>query len=55
MTVEILDWGRGFELPLTQPGLGLTNLRDRAEKLGGKFEVHPGDEGGTRLVWSVPL
>ena len=55
VTVEIVDWGRGIELPLRRPGLGLANLRARAEKLGGTFEVHPGDEGGTRLVWSVPL
>jgi two-component system, NarL family, sensor histidine kinase DevS len=55
VTVEILDWGRGIELPLTRPGLGLANLRARAQKLGGAFEIHPGEDGGTRLVWSVPL
>jgi signal transduction histidine kinase len=55
VTVEILDTGRGVGLPLTQPGLGLANLRDRAQKLGGTFEIHPVDDGGTRLVWSVPL
>jgi signal transduction histidine kinase len=55
VTVEIQDDGRGIELPLSHPGLGLSNLRDRAEKLGGTFEVHPGERGGTLLVWSVPL
>jgi two-component system, NarL family, sensor histidine kinase DevS len=55
VTVEIVDTGRGIDLPLTTPGLGLANLRDRAEKLGGTFEVHPNDGGGTRLIWSVPL
>ena len=55
LVLEVEDNGTGIELPLTQPGLGLVNIRERAEKLGGSFEVHPGDGGGTRLVWTVPL
>ena len=34
---------------------GLRNLKDRAEALGGAFEVAPGMGGGTRLLWSAPL
>ena len=55
VVLELLDDGVGIELPQTKPGLGLINLRDRAEKLGGTFEIHPRDGGGTRLVWTVPL
>ena len=55
VVLELLDDGVGIELPLTTPGLGLVNLRDRAEKLGGTFEIHPRERGGTRLVWAVPL
>jgi signal transduction histidine kinase len=56
LTVEVIDDGTGIELPLAgSTGLGLANLRERAKKLGGTFEVFPGPEGGTRLVWSVPL
>ena len=55
VVLELLDDGIGIELPLTTPGLGLINLRDRAEKLGGTFEIHPRDRGGARLVWAVPL
>ena len=55
VVLELLDDGIGIELPLTTPGLGLINLRDRAEKLGGTFEIHPRDRGGTRLVWTIPL
>jgi signal transduction histidine kinase len=55
VTVELADNGSGIELPLALRGLGLENMRGRAEKLGGTFEIHPGHEGGTRLVWSVPL
>jgi len=53
--LELLDDGVGMELAQTKPGLGLSNLRDRAEKLGGTFEVLPREGGGTRLVWAVPL
>ncbi|MFK0248278.1 GAF domain-containing sensor histidine kinase [Amycolatopsis azurea] len=34
---------------------GLRNLRDRAEKVGGTFQVETREEGGTRAEWSAPL
>jgi signal transduction histidine kinase len=55
VTVEVVDDGCGIEFPLTNPGLGLSNLRNRAVRLGGTFEVLPGIRSGTRLVWSVPI
>jgi signal transduction histidine kinase len=36
-------------------GLGLRNLRGRAERLGGNVELGTSREGGTRLTWHVPL
>jgi signal transduction histidine kinase len=55
LVLWIEDDGAGIELPLARPGLGLVNIRERAEKLDGSFEIHPAPGGGTRLVWSVPL
>ncbi len=55
VVIALLDNGSGIELPLSNPGLGLNNLRDRAEKLGGTFEIRPRDGGGTGLFWAVPL
>jgi signal transduction histidine kinase len=55
VVLELLDDGVGIELPQTAPGLGLINLRDRAEKLNGTFEIYPREGGGTRLVWTIPL
>jgi len=55
LVLTIEDDGAGIELPLARPGLGLVNIRDRAEKLGGTFDVHPREGGGTRLLWAVPL
>ena len=36
-------------------GLGLKNLRQRAERQGGDVELGTSREGGTRLTWHVPL
>jgi len=36
-------------------GLGLKNLRQRAERLGGGVDLGISREGGTRLTWHVPL
>jgi signal transduction histidine kinase len=36
-------------------GLGLKNLRQRAERLGGGVDLGTSREGGTRLIWHVPL
>ena len=58
VTLDVVDNGIGIQLPLTPRagggGRGLSNLRSRAEKLGGTFEILAADEGGTRLRWSVP-
>lgn len=51
--VVVADDGRG-------PGgggrrSGLANLRRRAERRGGRFELGVAAAGGSRLCWSVPL
>jgi signal transduction histidine kinase len=45
----------GVGLPPDGRRSGLRNLAERAELLGGSFEIAAGQEGGTRLCWSVPL
>ena len=53
--LEVRDNGIGIELPQAfGAGLGLVNLRSRAERLGGSFEILTGEDG-TRLVWRVPV
>jgi signal transduction histidine kinase len=56
VSLEVYDNGTGIVLPLPGgAGLGLVNLRSRAEKLGGSFEIHEGQDGGTLLLWRVPV
>jgi signal transduction histidine kinase len=56
LLLEIADNGTGFDpVSTTSAGLGLANMRNRAEKLNGAFSITQADGGGTRLEWSVPL
>jgi signal transduction histidine kinase len=54
--LDIVDNGQGFDT--NQPslgGLGLPNLRRRAERLQGRMTVATPDTGGTALCWTVPV
>jgi signal transduction histidine kinase len=56
VSLEVSDNGSGIPLPPADgAGMGLRNLRNRAEKLGGSFLVEAREDGGTRLFWSVPV
>lgn len=52
ITLTVRDDGKG--IADTPRRSGLRNMRDRAEQLGGHFEVRPGAAGGTVLTWQVP-
>jgi two-component system, NarL family, sensor histidine kinase DevS len=52
-TIEVVDNGRGIPADIT--GSGLTNLRKRAEDVGGAFTIENASGGGTALRWSAPL
>jgi signal transduction histidine kinase len=58
VTLEIVDNGRGLAAAKgddpTGGGLGLANLRRRAERLGGELEVGTPEGGGTSILWRVP-
>lgn len=55
--VRVIDDGRGLgeSGPPSSGSLGLGNLRRRAEKLHGRFEIASADSGGTELLWEVPI
>jgi signal transduction histidine kinase len=55
-TLTVLDNGVGTDESKIRPdGLGLNNLRHRAEKLGGTLRLETAEGGGTLLTWRVPL
>jgi signal transduction histidine kinase len=53
--LQVTDDGRGFSGEGREGGLGLTNLRRRAEKLNGQFDIAGAPSGGTVLTWRVPI
>ncbi|MCF6524863.1 GAF domain-containing protein [Streptomyces sp. JJ36] len=53
VTLTVRDNGVG--IPEGGRRSGLANLAERAEKRSGSCTTEAGAEGGTRLVWSVPL
>jgi signal transduction histidine kinase len=53
--LHVTDNGRGFDGNGRDGGLGLTNMRRRAEKLHGEFDVVSAPTGGTDLMWRVPF
>lgn len=56
LRVEIGDDGQGFDSRKPGPGgNGLTNMRQRIERLGGQFNLHTATGAGTRVEFVVPL
>ena len=54
--LEVIDNGSGFDPgQLASPGLGLANMRNRAQKLQGSLEIASQPDAGTRVVWRVPI
>ncbi len=53
--MEIVDAGKGFALASAKSGNGLSNMRLRAEKLGGKLEILSEAGKGTRIQVHVPI
>jgi signal transduction histidine kinase len=53
LCIEVIDNGTGIAGDIT--GSGLTNLRHRAEQVGGEFSIGQAPGGGTALRWSAPL
>jgi signal transduction histidine kinase len=54
-TLEIIDDGVGFEPTLrAADGFGLPGMRERVERLGGRFSIESSPGAGTRVLVEVP-
>jgi signal transduction histidine kinase len=56
--VQVLDEGQGFdpvEVGYEQTGLGLWNMRERAQEIGGDVDIRSSRGNGTQVTVSVPL
>jgi signal transduction histidine kinase len=54
LKLSIEDDGSGFDLAQPARGMGLSNMRARAEEFGGTFDI-ASSESGTRVVAAVPV
>ncbi|MER6737913.1 sensor histidine kinase [Streptomyces puniciscabiei] len=54
LTLRVADNGRGIDPAVTRRS-GLANLSQRAEELGGSFNVSANQPSGTVVEWVVPL
>jgi signal transduction histidine kinase len=56
LILEVHDDGRGFEVTNAHPGhLGLSSMRERAERVGGSFQIESADGKGTSVTVKVPI
>jgi signal transduction histidine kinase len=58
VTLVVEDNGVGLtplSIELSGDGRGLANMRSRAQKLLGSFEIQTTPGGGTRVLWSAPI
>ncbi|WP_122982080.1 GAF domain-containing sensor histidine kinase [Actinoplanes teichomyceticus] len=53
LRLQVRDDGVGIDPSLARGGV--VNMGERANDLGGAFEIGPAADGGTRLTWQVPL
>jgi len=54
LVLEIDDDGRGFDVETTTWGMGLRNLRERVESLGGRLDVESTPGEGTTVRATLP-
>lgn len=51
----IKDNGKGFDTQMNSAGIGLVNMKKRAELIGGTFHLMSEHNNGTQLIVSLPL
>jgi signal transduction histidine kinase len=49
ISLEVSDDGTGFDPGRTTAGFGLTSIRERTERTGGRLGVHANEGGGTKV------
>ena len=53
--LSVKDDGVGFRMDGASPGYGLANMRQRAEELGGSFQISSVPGEGTTIGVTLPI
>lgn len=55
LELSVQDDGRGFDLSVSREGLGLHSMRERAEAIGGMYDIQSAPGAGCQVRVRVPL
>jgi len=55
LKMKISDNGIGFDIGTVKEGIGLANMKRRAELFSGKFEIHSTPGKGCTIIINIPL
>jgi PAS domain S-box-containing protein len=55
--LEVIDDGQGFDVEAARKkgGMGLSNMVERAKKLGGQLTIHSSSTEGTKIAATIPV
>ncbi len=53
--LRIFDNGKGFDTKAKKTGIGLSNIKKRAQSLSGKFMLHSAPGKGCEIIVEIPL
>jgi signal transduction histidine kinase len=53
--LRVGDDGVGFKLEEVKQGMGLNNMRDRINTVGGDLQIHTQVDAGTSIVVRIPI
>jgi PAS domain S-box-containing protein len=55
LKMRIADNGTGFDLNEVKSGIGLTNMKRRAELFGGEMQINASPGNGSELIITIPV
>ena len=55
LEVFVTDNGKGFIANNTSDGMGMRNIQERTEQMGGTLKIHSEPDEGTMFQFSIPL
>jgi PAS domain S-box-containing protein len=55
LKMRIADDGVGFDVATVKSGIGLANMKRRAELFSGKMEIHSSPGNGCEIITDIPL
>jgi len=55
ISLRVFDNGKGFDIKTVKNGIGLSNIKKRAESLSGKFLLNSSPGRGCEIIVEIPL